>query len=68
MADIRGSFLSIAPTSGLDAAKVVEMFEALSDEDQHDVELNLMHISSKTWPEEYLWKHINENGLRIDRY
>jgi hypothetical protein len=67
MADHRDTFLANAPCSGLDAAKVVEMFEVLSDEEQAKVELNLMHISSRTWPEQYLWQHIEKNGLRVDR-
>lgn len=67
MADIRNTFLASAPNSALDASKVVDMFEALNDVEQNEVEKNLMHIASKTWPETYLWNHIEKNGLRVDR-
>lgn len=70
MADYRNEFLTNAPTSSLDGLKIVEMFEALSDEDQSAVEKNLrtLHLyGSSTWPETYLWQHIEKNGLRVDR-
>ena len=70
MADYRNSFLANAPQGPFDAAKVVEMFEALSDDEQADVERNLLTLhlyGSSTWPEQYLWQHIEKNGLRVDR-
>lgn len=70
MTDHRCKFLASAPCSGLDAPKVVEMFEALSDVEQSEVERNLrsLHLyGSSTWPETYLWQHIEKNGLRVDR-
>ncbi|AHJ10774.1 hypothetical protein P106B_91 [Rhizobium phage vB_RglS_P106B] len=66
--EYRNEFLTKAPQAGPFAAKeIVEQFEMLNDEEQNAVEKNLMHLYSRTWPEQYLWEYIEKNGLRVDR-
>jgi hypothetical protein len=67
-AEFRNEFLTKKQHFGPFGAKdLIDAFELLSDEEQNEVEKNLMHIYSRTWPEELLWKHIEKNGLRVDR-
>jgi hypothetical protein len=67
-AEYRNEFLTKKQHFGPHGAKdLVDAFEVLSDVDQNAVEKNLMHIYSRTWPETYLWNHIEKNGLRVDR-
>ena len=66
--EYRNDFLTkvqhFAPGAGAD---LIAAIENLDDTLQHETEKNLIQIQSRTWPENVLWRHIETNGLRVDR-